>query len=58
MESGLGELTSSINTVLVEIEENAIFMRDYLSKMSFNPVRLEEINERLSVINGLEKEVW
>ena len=55
MESGLGELTSSINTVLVEIEENAIFMRDYLSKMSFNPVRLEEINERLSVINGLKR---
>jgi len=55
VDSNLEELSSSINTILVEIEENSIMMRDYLSKMSFNPQRLEEINERLSTINGLKR---
>ena len=40
---------------MVELEENAIIMRDYLSKMNHNPARLEEINERLSLINGLKR---
>jgi len=51
----LDELSTSLNTILVEIEENSINIRDYLSKMSFNPVRLEEINERISLINGLKR---
>ena len=55
VDSKFEELSSSINTILVEIEENAILIRDYLSKMSFNPERLEEINERLSAINGLKR---
>lgn len=55
VDSNLEELSSSINTILVEIEENSIMIRDYLSKMSFNPQRLEEINERLSTINGLKR---
>jgi DNA repair protein RecN (Recombination protein N) len=55
IDSNLEELANSINTILVEIEENAFSIRDYLSKMSFNPFRLEEINERLSVINSLKR---
>jgi len=55
VDSKFEELSSSINTILVEIEENAILIRDYLSKMSFNPERLEEINERLSAISGLKR---
>ena len=55
IDSNLEEVTKSINTALVEIEENSYFLRDYLSKMDFDPNRLEEINERLGLINGLKK---
>jgi len=55
IDSNLEQMANSINTILVEIEENAFSVRDYLSKMIFNPVRLEEINERLSVISSLKR---
>ena len=55
LDQELEKLAESIGTSLVEIEENSIIIRDYLSKMSFNPRRLEEINQRLSTINGLKK---
>ncbi len=50
--TGLGEAVASVT---VEIEDISFSLMDYLSKVQSDPERLEEINYRISEINGLKR---
>lgn len=41
--------------VCAEIEELASSMRHYIERVEFNPERLDEVEERLELINGLKR---
>lgn len=42
-------------TALLAVDELAKFFQDYNSNIEFNPARLEEIQNRLSLLSGLKK---
>ena len=51
----LGKQTERAQSAFCEIEELIEELRDYAHKIEFNPSRLEEIEDRLSEINGLKR---
>ncbi|MBT3514053.1 MAG: DNA repair protein RecN [Nitrospina sp.] len=51
----LGKQAERVQSAFCEIEELTEELRDYGHKIEFNPSRLEEIEDRLSEINGLKR---
>jgi DNA repair protein RecN (Recombination protein N) len=51
----LGKQAERAQSAFCEIEELTEELRDYAHKIEFNPSRLEEIEDRLSEINGLKR---
>jgi len=51
----LGKQVQRGQSAFCEIEELIEELRDYVHKIEFNPSRLEEIEDRLSEINGLKR---
>ena len=51
----LGKQAERAQSAFCEIEELIEELRDYAHKIEFNPSRLEEIEDRLSEINGLKR---
>jgi DNA repair protein RecN (Recombination protein N) len=51
----LGKQAQRGQSAFCEIEELVEELRDYAHKIEFNPSRLEEIEDRLSEINGLKR---
>ncbi len=53
-DNSVGPTIKSVETAIVELEESSGFLRDYGSKIEANPKRLEEVNEKLSLIQKLK----
>ena len=51
----LGEVVELIENGCVQLEEAGHFLRDYASAVQADPVRLEEIHERLAFLTKLKK---
>lgn len=45
----------SVNGCLFALEDTALFLRDYESKIDFSPERINEVEQRLSLISSLKK---
>jgi DNA repair protein RecN (Recombination protein N) len=54
-DEGLGEVLELLRTALYSVEEAARSLRAYRDEIEFNPLRLEQIEERLSVLRRLRK---
>ncbi|MEE8575003.1 MAG: AAA family ATPase, partial [Thermodesulfobacteriota bacterium] len=55
LDGNLKDPCDAIEKSLFEIEEAAATLRDYPSTVEFEPSRLEELDERLNLINTLKK---
>lgn len=55
MDAGVSELERSVERALIEAEDAAQGVRQYLSKSDTSPGRLEEVQERLSLIHNLKR---
>ncbi|MFQ5877831.1 MAG: DNA repair protein RecN [Acidobacteriota bacterium] len=52
-DAGLADLVERAESARAEIHELALLLRDYPSRLSFDPNRLEAIEERLVLLDGL-----
>jgi DNA repair protein RecN (Recombination protein N) len=55
LDPSLGEGLQTLQSALLELEEVSHSLRNYQSGIEFNPSRIEEINERLALINRLKR---
>jgi DNA repair protein RecN (Recombination protein N) len=55
-DSSLKNLSESVKTALLEVQEVATTLSFYESRLEFSPKRLEEIDERLSLITRLKRQ--
>jgi len=55
VDSSLGEITQRFASLFYEAEDIAGDFRSYRESLSFDPVRLEEVNERLNLLYKLRK---
>ena len=55
IDPGLKEAADAIESAIVQIEEASFSLRDYAAGLSFDPGRLDEIEERLKVIGELKR---
>ncbi|HLB05112.1 MAG TPA: DNA repair protein RecN [Thermodesulfobacteriota bacterium] len=55
LDESLKPTAESINSVYASIEDAAMTLRDYVGKISFEPERLNEIEERLDLIGRLKR---
>jgi DNA repair protein RecN (Recombination protein N) len=55
VDSSLGEINRRFENLYYEAEDIAGEFRSYKESLSFNPQRLEEVNERLAFLNKLKK---
>jgi len=49
------ELKKDLESAVISIEETAGILQKYTGNVEFNPDRLEQINERISLLNGMMK---
>ncbi len=55
IDNRLGSLLETLNSAIYSLEDIARGLRDYRDKIEFNPGRLNEIGERLHLINNLKR---
>src|SRR3990172_3779241 len=55
LDESLKPTAESINSVYASIEDAAMTLRDYVGKISFEPERLNEIEERLDLIGRIKR---
>ncbi len=55
IDSSLSPILSNLNGALIQLEEAALGLRDYSKRVEFNPGRMEEIENRLEVLDRLKK---
>jgi DNA repair protein RecN (Recombination protein N) len=55
IDSSLSNTLKSLETTLIQMEEAALSLRDYSRRIEVNPIRLEETENRLEVIDRLKK---
>ena len=55
IDENIGELQASLERALAEVEESTRLARHYVSQADLNPERLEEVQERLSMITNLKR---
>ena len=55
MDSSLGEINRRFENLYYEAEDIADEFRSYRDNLAFDPQRLEEVNERLALLNKLKK---
>ena len=55
IDPSLGPLLKGLESALIQLEESALALRDYSKRVEFNPVRVEEIENRLAEIDGLKR---
>ncbi len=55
IDPSLSEAMKHLESVSIQLEEIALNLRDYLRKIEVNPMRLEEVENRLEVIDRLKK---
>jgi len=51
----LGEIVGLLEGAVVQLEESGFLLRDYASSVEADPVRLEQVQERLSLLSSLKK---
>jgi DNA repair protein RecN (Recombination protein N) len=51
----LGEIRTSLEPAVIAIQEASYVLRDYLDKLEADPVRLEEVESRLALIERLKR---
>lgn len=55
IDQGQNELSDKVSGVFDDLSELALSIRAYLEQVEFNPVRLEEVEERLGLISNLKR---
>lgn len=55
IDDSMRETMDAINSAAASIEDAALTLRDYVGKISFNPERLNEIEERLDLLGRLKR---
>jgi DNA repair protein RecN (Recombination protein N) len=55
LDDGLKASAEGVERAVFELEEAAVFLRDYASRVEFDPNRLEEIDSRLALVQALKK---
>ena len=55
IDPSLGPLLKGLESALIQLEESALALRDYSKRVEFNPVKVEEIENRLAEIDGLKR---
>lgn len=55
IDPAFADALQSYESALVELQEIAQMLRQYQGRIEHNPARLEEVNERLTLINRLKK---
>jgi DNA repair protein RecN (Recombination protein N) len=55
IDPSLGPLLKGLESALIQLEESALALRDYSKRVEFNPVRVEEIENRLAALDGLKR---
>lgn len=55
IDSKFKDYTKALETSLIQISDISRFFEKYLNNLEFDPQRLEEIRERLNLINSLKK---
>jgi DNA repair protein RecN (Recombination protein N) len=55
IDPSLSHLMKSLEVTLIQLEEIALALRDYSRRIEINPVRLEEIEDRLEGIDRLKR---
>ena len=55
LDKNLSEVNSSLYDAFENLKESANFLRDYSSGLELNPMRLDELNERISLIQKLKR---
>ncbi|WP_405153160.1 DNA repair protein RecN [Paenibacillus sp. FSL K6-0108] len=52
---GLQPIVEQLQSAFYQLEDATFQLRDYREKIEFNPVRLEEVEQRLQLISGLRR---
>lgn len=55
MDTNIAENLESLRTAMFSLEDTAEFLRDYQQSIDFSPERINEVEERLSLISSLKK---
>jgi len=55
IDPGQATISSQASTIFEEVADLSRELRDYLESVEFNPKRLEQVEERLDLINGLKR---
>ena len=55
LDKNLKEVESSLFDAFENLKDSANFLRDYSSNLELNPMRLDELNERISLIQKLKR---
>lgn len=55
IDPSLSETMKQLESVSIQLEEVALSLRDYLRKIEVNPMRLDEVENRLEVIDRLKR---
>ena len=55
IDSSLSQLLEPLETASIQLEEIALALRDYSKRVEFNPIRMEEIENRLEEIDRLKR---
>jgi len=55
IDPSLAPLLKGLESALIQLEESALTLRDYSKRVEFNPVRVEEIENRLAEIDRLKR---
>lgn len=55
LDDGLSEIHDRLETSLYELEDVALHIRQYADMVEFNPMRLDEVTDRLALIGKLKR---
>lgn len=55
VDSSLAPLLKGLDSTLIQLEESALALREYSKRIEFNPMRVEEIENRLAEIDRLKR---
>ncbi|NLN79591.1 MAG: DNA repair protein RecN [Armatimonadetes bacterium] len=55
LDPSMESLTETLNAALINAQDSAVTIRDYIEQVEANPERLEQVEERLELINGLKR---
>lgn len=55
IDHSLAETSESLNNAYLQLEDSALYLRDYAARVDVDPQRLQTINDRLDLIHRLKK---